>query len=67
MASLPTNVLSYKGLRVARCDFDGDMDSPEAHANARLVSIAPAMFDYIDARAKDGDEEAKQILAPLEV
>ena len=37
MSGMPTNVLAG-GLRVARCDFDGDFKSPEALANARLIS-----------------------------
>jgi hypothetical protein len=37
MAGMPTNVLGASGLRVARCDFDGDFTSPEAHANARRI------------------------------
>lgn len=33
---LSTNVMSG-GLRVARCDFDGDFDHPSAIANAELI------------------------------
>ena len=49
MAGMPTNVLDTGGSRVARCDFDGDFDSPEAHANARLIAKAPAMLDELTA------------------
>ncbi len=47
MAGMPTNVLSGSGLRVARCDFDGDFDHPTAHANARLIATAPEMLDAL--------------------
>ena len=49
MAGIPTNVLDSGGLRVARCDYDGDFDSPEAHANARLIAKAPAMLAELTA------------------
>lgn len=44
MAGMPTNVLDDRGIRVARCDFDGVPDGPHAaemHANARLIASAP--------------------------
>jgi len=47
MAGYPTNVLSEGGLRVARCDFDGDMDHPQAVANAKFFAAAPAVFDAL--------------------
>lgn len=34
-------------------------------ANARLIAAAPRMFDYIAARAADGDPEATQIMESL--
>jgi len=43
MANMPTNVLDSGGLRVARCDFDGDFDHPQAHANARAIAALPAL------------------------
>ena len=40
MAGIPTNVLADTfGLRVARCDFDGDMDHPECRANAEFIAL----------------------------
>jgi len=44
MAGMPTNVLNLGGLRVARCDFDGDFNSVNAHANARLIAAAPDLY-----------------------
>ena len=41
--------------------FMGEM----AEANARLIAAAPTMFDYIAARAADGDPEATQIMKSL--
>lgn len=44
---MPTNVLDGRGLRVARCDFDGITDGPhmaEMHANARLIAAAPELL-----------------------
>lgn len=40
MLGMPTNVLGPDGCRLARCDFDGDFNHPEAHANAKLFSAA---------------------------
>ena len=34
----------------------------EGRANARLVSLAPTMYEYIRARAEAGDSEAAAIL-----
>jgi len=34
---IPTNIFSEVGMRVARCDFDGDHESLEAQANARRI------------------------------
>jgi hypothetical protein len=47
MSAMPTNVLTQGGLRVARCDFDGDFAHPEAHANARLIAAAPEMLNAL--------------------
>jgi len=44
MAGMPTNVLDGAGLRVARCDFDGDFDNPQARANATLIAAAPDLY-----------------------
>jgi len=45
MLGIPTNVLDSGGMRVARCDFDGDFGNSQAHANARLIAAAPDMKD----------------------
>lgn len=48
MASMPTNVLDSRGLRVARCDFDGVSDGPhigEMRSNARLIAAAPDLLE----------------------
>lgn len=47
MAGVPTNVLSDGGVRVARCDFDGDMDHPQAIANAKFFAAAPATLEAL--------------------
>jgi hypothetical protein len=48
MAGMPTNILGAGGLRVARCDFDGDFNNPEAHANARLIATAPELLEALE-------------------
>ena len=40
MTGCPWNVLSYSGLRVARCDFDGDETHPQVAANAKFIAVA---------------------------
>lgn len=47
MSGMPTNVLDDSGVRVARCDFDCDLDHPEASANARLIASAPELLDAL--------------------
>jgi len=37
-------------------------DRKEAEANARLIAESPTMFEYITKKAKEGDDEAKQIV-----
>ena len=48
MAGMPTNILGSKAYRVARCDFDGDFDHAEAHASARLIAAAPALYEALE-------------------
>lgn len=48
MLGMPTNVLGPDGCRLARCDFDGDFDHPEAHANAKLFSAAPELYAALE-------------------
>ena len=45
MAGMPTNILDSSGLRVARCDYDGEMDNPQCDANARLIAAAPDLLE----------------------
>jgi hypothetical protein len=40
MAGMPTNILNSSGLRVARCDFDGDVNHKDAIANSAYISAA---------------------------
>lgn len=40
MHRIPTNVIGDKAYRVARCDFDGDFDHPEAIPNGKLIAAA---------------------------
>ena len=39
--------------------------SEEAQANARLIAAAPTMFEYVDAKARSGCEEAISILEKI--
>lgn len=36
MAGIPSNVLDQSGMRIARCDYDGEM-CPEGDANAAYI------------------------------
>jgi hypothetical protein len=54
MSGMPTNVLGAGGIRVARCDFDGDFEHQQAHANARLIAMSPEMFEVLQAIASGG-------------
>lgn len=47
MSGMPTNVLGNGGIRVARCDFDGDFGHPECAANARLIAAAPDLLEAV--------------------
>ena len=38
----------------------------EKEANARLISAAPTMYNYIKVKAEEGDERAKEILCSLQ-
>jgi outer membrane murein-binding lipoprotein Lpp len=40
MAGMPPNILNDAGLRVARCDFDGDFAHSDAHTNAAYIVAA---------------------------
>lgn len=41
MAGCPWNVLDQAGVRVARCDFDGDDKHPEVARNAASIAVLP--------------------------
>ena len=45
MAGLPTNVIATSGIRVARCDFDGDATHVDCLANAHLIASAPDLYE----------------------
>ena len=72
MAGMPTNVLDGAGLRVARCDFDGDFDNPQARANATLIAAAPDLYaalefvrKYAVMRASKGDALPAQLTSAV--
>ena len=46
-------------------DIDGYMAGKETEANARLIAAAPTMYSYIETKALNGDDEAKQILEAI--
>lgn len=48
MAGMPTNIIDASGLRVARCDFDGDFTHADCLANARLIAAAPDLLDELN-------------------
>lgn len=69
MSGMPTNVIGSSGIRVARCDFDGDFSHPECAANAHLIAAAPDMYEaleramsYLIVLAGSDDSEAKEII-----
>lgn len=59
--------------RVALVDCQADYkrgrgyeaECEERDANARLIALAPMMYEYIKAKADAGDEEAKAIIAKV--
>ena len=61
----PTRITGPKGQTVAAV-YGGFVGSKEQKANARLIALAPALFDYIEAKANEGDEEAQALVADLE-
>lgn len=40
--------------------------SDEQEANARLIAAAPTMREYIQRKAENGDEEAREILVAID-
>lgn len=59
MAGMPTNVLDSSGLRVARCDFDGDFNHPEAIANAkRIIECVNALDGISNGELRKIDKKA---------
>jgi hypothetical protein len=50
MAGMPTNVLAASGIRVARCDFDGDFSHLESVHNAAFIVLARNAFDVMMRR-----------------
>ncbi len=61
MDGMPTNVLDASGVRIARCDFDGNFDHPECTANARLFSAADALLaSCIEVESETPDDSYKR-------
>ena len=56
-------ILDSDGLDIGTaCGYQED---PRSVADARLIAAAPVMFDYIRAKAEEGDERAKEIMRSL--
>jgi hypothetical protein len=53
MSGMPTNILDESGMRVARCDFDGDFESHEATENAHY--IVRCVNSYEDLRNQNAE------------
>jgi hypothetical protein len=45
-----------------RCGCEEPALIEELEADARLIAESPTMFEYITKKAKEGDDEAKQIV-----
>ena len=60
MADMPTNVLDACGLRVARCDYDGNACFLSAHANAKLISAAPELLAALQGVLRVADRKTDE-------
>ena len=58
----PTRITGPKGQTVAAV-YGGFVGSQEQASNARLIALAPALLDYVAAKAKEGDEQARALVA----
>ena len=61
----PARVTGPSGDTVAAV-YGGFVGSEAQLANARLITAAPALLQYVEKSAAEGDEEAKAIVAGLE-
>ena len=60
----PNRVTGPRGETIS-ATYGGMVGDKEQLANARLISNAPAMLEYIARRAAAGDEEANGILESM--
>ena len=61
----PTRIVSPKGDTVAAV-YGGFAGGREQLANARLIASATTLLKYVEKRAAEGDQEAKDLVAALE-
>ncbi len=50
---------------IQSCDHIDGISRDEAEANARLISHAPVMYEYVAIRASEGDIDAAEILESI--
>jgi len=43
-----------------------EKNEKEAYANARLIAGCPTMYNYIQSKAKEGDNDAKEIIRSID-
>lgn len=60
----PNRVTGPRGETIS-ATYGGMVGDKEQLANARLISNAPAMLEYLQKRAGEGDEEARGILEAM--
>lgn len=58
------HIESSEGVYVAACGSESGRS--EAEANAKLIALCPAMYEFIKKRATMGDESAKSLIASAE-
>ena len=52
--------------QIVAATYGGMTDDEEQVANTRLIASAPAMYDFIEKKALDGDQEAQAMVAGIE-
>ena len=52
--------------QVVAATYGGFVGSGEQEANTRLVAAAPAMYEYVSAKASEGEQDAKVLLASID-
>ena len=60
----PNRILAPHGETVAAV-YGGFTGIAEQVSNVRLVTAAPAMYEYIERKAADGDQEAQTIVSAV--